>query len=213
MINTQVFRNAVYVSPIYGQKAKTNQAESPSNRNHMARRSTEGSRIFRSLGFLFYPQQEAAGNLHLVNLVYNICYMGAVMFGRYLCRLRAGASRTIRQKMHPHDWVDKLIRPDLRVRCVRRPVSAKLPDPVSIGRNWTSGGTAGGPLQRQRWRMPSEPPPYASCSCTSIAPFWAPATWRSLAQASIWAESPFGDVPTTRVLRRTQFHHTPEIIP
>ena len=35
-----------------------------------------------------------------------------------------------------------------------------------------------------------------------LLPHWVPATWRSLAQTSIRAEFPSGNVPTTRVLRR-----------
>ena len=35
-----------------------------------------------------------------------------------------------------------------------------------------------------------------------LQPHWVPATWRSLAQTSIRAEFPSGNVPTTRVLRR-----------
>ena len=35
-----------------------------------------------------------------------------------------------------------------------------------------------------------------------LLPHWVPATWRSLAQTSIRAELPSGNVPTTRVLRR-----------
>ena len=35
-----------------------------------------------------------------------------------------------------------------------------------------------------------------------LLPHWVPATWRSLAQTSIRAEFPSGNVPTTRVRRR-----------
>ena len=35
-----------------------------------------------------------------------------------------------------------------------------------------------------------------------LQPYWVPATWRSLAQTSIKAEFPSGNVPTTRVRRR-----------
>ena len=35
-----------------------------------------------------------------------------------------------------------------------------------------------------------------------LLPHWVHATWRSLAQTSIRAEFPSGNVPTTRVLRR-----------
>ena len=35
-----------------------------------------------------------------------------------------------------------------------------------------------------------------------LQPHWVPATWRSLAQISIRAEFPSGNVPNTRVRRR-----------
>ena len=42
----------------------------------------------------------------------------------------------------------------------------------------------------------------AVCAEVKVQPHWVPATWRSLAQTSIRAEFPSGNVPTTRVRRR-----------